>query len=86
MTIVAMLGAALLVCLGMLLGASWTLQATQSNLRRQAEERRRLSEERLAVRTARRRQGKCLRCASALSVNTRYVVPTIIEDWLDDDD
>jgi sulfite exporter TauE/SafE len=42
----------LLVCLGLLLGTSWTVQALQPRLRRQAEERRRLNEEWSVVRTA----------------------------------
>ena len=61
------LGAILLVCLGLLLGAAWTVEALQYKLRRQAEERHRLNEEWSAIRTARRRRGVCPRCASPLS-------------------
>ncbi|MDQ4032541.1 MAG: hypothetical protein M3332_09840 [Actinomycetota bacterium] len=46
------LGAVLLICLGLLLGTTWTPQALQPKLRRQAEERRRLNEEWVAVCTA----------------------------------
>ncbi len=56
-----LLVAVLLVCLGVLLGATWTIQILQSRLRRQAEERRRLNAERhrlnaewAALRAARR--------------------------------
>jgi hypothetical protein len=38
----------------MLLGTTWTVQALQPTLRRQAEECRRLNEEWLALRTDRR--------------------------------
>ncbi len=51
-----LLVAVLLVCLGLLLGATWTIQAMQYRLRRQAEERRRLNAEWAALRTARRRR------------------------------
>jgi hypothetical protein len=60
------LGSLLLICLGLLLGATWTIQALQLELRHRAEERRRLNKERLAIRTA-RRQGQCSRCAIHLS-------------------
>jgi hypothetical protein len=60
------LGAVLLVCLGMLLGGTWTIQALEHTLRRQAEERRRLNAEWSAVRATRRSQGQCPRCASPL--------------------
>jgi hypothetical protein len=39
--IVQMLDSVMLVCLGILLGSSWTLQAHSKTLRRLAEERRR---------------------------------------------
>ncbi|MGH3899371.1 MAG: hypothetical protein ACRDTA_14245 [Pseudonocardiaceae bacterium] len=64
---IQVLGALLLLCLGLLLGASWTIQAVQPKLRRQAVERRRLNEEWSAVRTARRQREKCPRCAGPLS-------------------
>ena len=49
-----LLCAILLFCLGLLLGSSWTLQAVQLKLRRQAEERRKLDEEWSALRKVRR--------------------------------
>ncbi|MGH3973834.1 MAG: hypothetical protein ACRDS9_10995 [Pseudonocardiaceae bacterium] len=52
-----LLGAALLVCLMLLLEAL-TNHALESRLRQQAEERRRLNEEWAALRTARRQQGQ----------------------------
>lgn len=73
------LGALLLVCLGLLLGATWTTQALQPTLRRQAEERRRLNEEWVAVRTARQQRGRCPRCASPLSECDWFFAPTLVE-------
>jgi hypothetical protein len=66
------LAGVLLVCLGLLLGATWTTQALQPRLRHQAEERRRLNEEWAAVRTARRQQGQCPRCGVPLSGHDWY--------------
>jgi hypothetical protein len=77
--------AALLVLLGLLLGWAWTNQALQPKLRRQAEERRRLNEEWLAVRAARRQQAECPRCASPLSEQDWYYAPTLVEEPPDDD-
>jgi hypothetical protein len=65
--IVQVLSAVLLVCLGTLLGATWTTQACQPKLRRQAEQRRRLNAEWVAVRAARRQQGECPRCGQLLT-------------------
>jgi uncharacterized paraquat-inducible protein A len=79
------LGAILLVLLGLLLGATWTTQAVQPKLRRQAEERRRLNEEWLAVRSARRQQSACPRCGSPLSERDWYFTPTLVEEPADDD-
>jgi hypothetical protein len=67
MVTLIVLCAVLLVCLGLLLGATWTVQAMQPKLRRQAEERRKLNEEWSEVRAARRRRNVCPRCASQLS-------------------
>ena len=50
-----LLGAALLVCLGLLLEA-WTNHALESGLHQRAEERRRLNEEWVALRAAHRQQ------------------------------
>jgi cell division protein FtsL len=77
--------AALLVCFGLLLGASWTTQALQSRLRQQAEERRRLNEEWSAVRTARRQRGECPRCRSPSSERDWHHAPEIVNDQPDDD-
>jgi hypothetical protein len=70
------LGAVLLVCLGLLLGATWTTHTSQSMLRRQAEERRRLNEEWMAVHTER---GRCPHCANPLSEYDWFVAPTQVE-------
>lgn len=80
-----LLAAALLILLGLLIGWAWTNQALQPKLRQQAEERRRLNAEWLAVRTARRRQQECPRCASPLSDQDWYYAPTLVEDPPDDD-
>lgn len=64
---VQVLSVVLLICLGMLLGASWTIQALQPKLCRQAEERRRLNEEWRAVRTARQQRRQCPSCGGPLS-------------------
>ncbi|MGH3670231.1 MAG: hypothetical protein ACRDSH_06295 [Pseudonocardiaceae bacterium] len=81
----ALLGAVLLVCLGLLLGAAWTVQSLRPNLHRQAEERRRLNEEWQAVRAARRLSGQCPRCAGLLSEQDWYFAPTLVEAPADDD-
>jgi hypothetical protein len=68
------LSGVLLVCLGLLLGMTWTIQALQARLRRQAEERRRLNEEWLAIReewsvirTTRHQLAKCPRCIEMIT-------------------
>lgn len=81
-----LLGAALLVLLGLLLGWAWTNQALQPKLHKQAEERRRLNAEWTAIRTARKRQGECPRCASPLSEQDWYYAPVLLEDPPDPDD
>ncbi len=85
MMTVQVVSGVLLVCLGLLLGTSWTTQALQPKLRQQAEERRRLNEEWLAVRTARRQRGECPRCASPLSGQDWYFALTVAKERLDDD-
>jgi hypothetical protein len=75
----------LLVCLGLLLGTAWTTQALQPRLRRHADERRRLDEEWLAVRAARRHRSECPRCGRPLSEVDWYCAPTFVKDLLDDD-
>jgi hypothetical protein len=79
-----LVGSILLVCLGLLLGATWTTQILQPKLRHQAEERRKLNAEWLAVRTARQQRGECPRCASPLSEKDWYT-PTLVEDPPDED-
>lgn len=59
--------AALLICLGLLLGATWTAQAIQPKLRVQAEERRRLNDEWIALRAARQHFSHCPRCGYPLT-------------------
>jgi uncharacterized paraquat-inducible protein A len=62
----AIVGCLALLCLGLLLGASWRIQTLQPRLRQQAEERRRLNEEWAAVRAARQQRVHCPRCSSPL--------------------
>ena len=85
MTVEVMVGA-LLVCLGLLLGASWTVQALQPKLRGQARERRRLNEEWSAVRTARLQRGKCPRCGSPMFDQDWCVASTIVDPPEDSDE
>jgi hypothetical protein len=66
-------------------GSTWTIQALQPKLHQQAEERRRLNEEWLAVRTARRQRGECPRCGSPLSERDWFIAPAVVEDRSDDD-
>lgn len=74
------LGAALLVCLGLLLGATRTAQALQPSLRQQAEERRKRDEEwAAAVRAARREHYQCPRCAYPQTDRRPSVGPTLVE-------
>jgi cell division protein FtsL len=81
---IEVLVAIVLVCVGILLGTTWTTEALQPKLRRQADERRRLNEEWSAIRTARRQHGTCPRCASLLTERNRYIAPTIASDPPDD--
>lgn len=80
-----LLAAILLVCLGLLLGATWTMQALQPQLNRQAEERRRLNEEWAAVRATRHQLSECPRCGCVLTRRDWYVTPTPAESPPDDD-
>ncbi|HWR48232.1 MAG TPA: hypothetical protein VN327_11570 [Pseudonocardiaceae bacterium] len=81
----ALLGSPLLVCLGLLLGTTWTTQILQSRLHHQAEERRKLNAEWLVVRAVRRQRGQCPRCASPLPEQDWYFASTRVEDPPDDD-
>ncbi len=71
----------------LLLGVAWTTQALQPKLRLQAEERRRLNEEWLAVRATRRQRHACPRCGYSYSASDRdwHRAPVIVEDPPDDD-
>jgi hypothetical protein len=80
-----LLGAALLICLGMLLGATWTTQVLQVKFRQHAEERRRLNDEWLALHNARLQLRRCPHCAGPLSERDWYLAPTVIQQPLDDD-
>lgn len=80
-----MLGGVLLVCFGLLLGATWTIQASQPKLRRQAEERRVLNDEWAALHIVRQQLNVCPRCGIPLAERYRYAAPAIVNDPLDDD-
>jgi cell division protein FtsL len=58
----SVLAGMLLVCLGVLLGATWTTQALQPKLRQQAEERRKLNNQWAVLRAARKELSRCPRC------------------------
>ena len=71
MSLLALSGT-LLICLGLLLGASWTTQALQSKLSKQAQERRKLDEEWEALRNFRRQQSLCPHCGALLAEWRRH--------------
>lgn len=79
------LAAILLICIGLLLGATWTTQALQPKLRQRAEERRRLNEEWAAARATRRHGQICPYCDYPLTEADWYGEQTIVEDPSDDD-
>jgi hypothetical protein len=69
---ILVVGAVLLICLGMLLGTSWTVNFQHRKFRQQADERRRFNEEWSVVYAARRKRDECPRCAAPLSEETGY--------------
>ena len=73
------------LCLGMLLGTTWTAQALQPKLRRQADERRRLNAQWQAFQDTRRslQLVRCPRCGCLLPEGAWYFDE---EDDPDDDD
>jgi hypothetical protein len=83
LTMVIITSAGILICLGLLLGASWTSQALQADDRHRAQQRRQLTEEWQALRTA-RYHNYCPRCTSPLSPHDSYHEPTIDEAPYDD--
>jgi cell division protein FtsL len=70
----------LLVCLGVLLGNTWTTQFLQHRLQKLAEERRRLNKGWSMLRTACQQRSECPRCGNLLSARDCYYVPTTIEE------
>jgi hypothetical protein len=86
LTMIIMVSAGLLICLGLLLGASWTGEALQAEYRRRAEERRKLNEAWQEIRTARHQMRQCPRCTNPLSEQDSYLEPTVIEELPYDDD
>jgi hypothetical protein len=77
--------AGLAVCFGLLLGTTWTMMAMQPRLRRQAQDRHKLNEEWLAVRSARQQQGRCPYCALRLTEYDQDPEQAPVEDPPDDD-
>lgn len=78
-------GGLLLIFLGMLLGAAWTTQATQSRISRLAKERRRMNEEWAAIRAARQQQTEPTHRSSPLSNRNWYLSSTGVEERTDND-
>jgi hypothetical protein len=66
-----LLGAGLLFCIGMLLGATWTIQAMRSTLSQQADERRQLNYEWQALHAARCELDSCPRCGYLMAEQIR---------------
>ena len=87
-TTLQVLGSILSICLGILLGSTWTIQIVQVKLRRCASERRRLNEEWLAIREAqaaihkRYPRTNCARCG--YSWDNFDLCYEQIDDWDDD--
>ena len=79
------LGALLLICLGLLLGTTWTIQAVHPKLKRQAEERRRLNQEWATIYSIRTRQATCIHCGFPQTDVGWYFEQAPIEDLPDDD-
>jgi hypothetical protein len=87
-----MLVGVVLVCLGVLLGSTWTALAFQSKHRRQIEERRQLNEERrrldekwAEVRRVRWWRGLCPRCRAVRSDRSWYFAQAPVQDPPEDD-
>jgi hypothetical protein len=84
LTMVIITSAGLLICLGLLLGGSWTRQALRADYRHRAEQCRQLTEQWQALRTA-RHYNRCPHCTHPLSPHDSYHEPTIDEVPYDDD-
>jgi hypothetical protein len=84
LTMVIITSAGLLICLGLLLGGSWTRQALRADYRLRAEQRRQLSEQWQALRAA-HHHNRCPRCTSPLSPYDPDHEPTIDHAPHDDD-
>lgn len=78
------LGGLLLCCIGMLFGATWTTQILQPKLRQLAEERRKLNDEWVVVRAARRQLERCPRCGYPLTEAPWFAL-TLTKRVRDDD-
>lgn len=79
MIVFLVLGAVLVLCLGMLLGSSWTLQGARRRLRLNAAERRDLNAKIRTLREAR----QCWQCGHRLAYATCCCHDTLSEaDWV----
>jgi hypothetical protein len=81
MVIITVVAAVVLVCVGALLGATFTARVLQPRLDRraaeQAEERRRLAKAWAAIRPQR---GECPRCTNPLPQGDTQFAPTVAQD------
>ena len=87
MTALLAVGAVVLVCIGGLVGASWTTQVMASISRRHATERRNLNDGWRALADARRARGEpayCARCHQKLSESSWLLVVSPATDEEDD--
>lgn len=83
--IIQVFGLFLLLCVGLLLGSTWTIQVVRPKLDRQAEERRRLNDEWAMIYSIRQQQARCKRCGSLQAEVGLYFEQAPIEDMPDDD-
>ena len=84
LTMVIITSAGLLICLGLLLGGSWTRQALQADYRHRAEQRRQLTDEWQAIRSA-RHHNHCPHCIRPLSPHDSYHEAITIDQAPNDD-
>jgi hypothetical protein len=79
--ITGLAAAALLLCIGMLLGATWRFRVLQTRLHQRAndyaEERRALAKEWAAIRPSR---GTCPQCTSPLPERDTYSASAVVPD------
>jgi hypothetical protein len=82
-SLLLVVGAAVLVCFGGLLGASWTFQVMGGVSRRHAAERRSLNDGWRALEDAKRARGErvyCARCYRTLSDASWLAIPVLTDE------